>query len=220
MLIHVGGYAWSWYSRAPEGADAVRAFLDQLGDYFLLGWVERYQTLLGGIIAAAAAAFIIVNTLVERSHKIRDDKNQRSEQLISAIAITAFSLRSLGSLVLRRAVTQDEYDRHSDAIRTQSGAYAADAKALCNILLYCLEVMRSNFVIMQTQTGKARDQSQQSVTQYASIMATFMDEPREFVRDGKFKFQKIEVPEADRANFNLVGMQIQDAEFVKMLFKF
>lgn len=90
-----------WGARTKGKVDRGDAFFSWLGDLVMLGWVERYQTLLAAFVALLGGASVYYTTVVQRNWNRNDTIEARSEDTIVSITQVRLGFQRLFDTLLR-----------------------------------------------------------------------------------------------------------------------
>src|SRR5690606_27896423 len=86
IAIWLISYMVEWSIRTGGQVHMGDALMRWWSNVVMLRWVERYQTLLAGILAVAAGSFVLFSTLVQRAQQHESDLRQQHQSLLSDIA--------------------------------------------------------------------------------------------------------------------------------------
>lgn len=106
-------YTVEWSIRTDGKVSVGDALLGWWGDVVMLNWVERYQTLVAGILAVAAGAFAFAATVYQRRATLRD---RADEQYAGAIA-TLYVMRGHFQRLILNGFKPDLNAMHGDMAR-------------------------------------------------------------------------------------------------------
>jgi len=89
MLLWFVTFLTEWHIRTGWQQWWIDGAIQAWANFAMLGWVEKYQTLLAGVLALGGGAAIVAATMLQRSHQIADRRDEDYRRTYS----TMWSLR-------------------------------------------------------------------------------------------------------------------------------
>lgn len=200
-------YAIYWHDRTGHVLHWGDALVNWLGDVVMLQWVKSYQTLVAGLLAALAGAFVYLTAIYQRRAAIADRRHQiriqrverneaRRDSLISVLAGIKAEIQQLYNWVMTE--NKPSLRRSVEAIERSLPQLAMHSPFLVNYFSLVTREINEELGIWNSPTAIDPDapiipfENAMRAMAHVIVAKCYLDDLERLVsRDGRFVHSRV-----------------------------
>lgn len=177
-------YIVEWNARNGGKQGVGDALLHWWGDLVMLEWVKGYQSLLAGLMAMAAGAFILLNSTLERRARRIEAAETKQQQYTATLSGISTTFRHVAILFIASA-DKAEAKRALDRLEERINELAGSAPQLTADLLLLLGRARIEIdTDLRTASKEVVERNRKTVDAYLECGHHYLKMPGRFLVGG------------------------------------